>query len=325
MYSSNEQDLPQYYKHELPVFISEKLTVGYWQRSDGVTLHYRYVLNTQAKAWVVIMQGRAESVVKYAELIDELYRNGFSVFAFDHIGQGQSGRTTDNPLHGFVSDFEEYVEDAANLISDVLATIKSSYQQEGLAQYLLCHSMGSAIGTLLLARYPKLFEKATLCAPMYGIKAPIPAFIAKVFVTIGAAIHRMLGIKSGYFLGQGDYKTLAFEDNQLTSSKARYEWFKQYYHDNVDARLGGVTFQWLAAALQAMDRILKLAPNIHTPILMLQAGSDQIVDNRASDRVYAKLPQAKILKIDGAKHEILFERDCYRKPAIKSILAFFLD
>lgn len=324
MYISKEDKLPQYYQDELPQFISKKLIVGYWQRSDSATLHYRYVVNTEAKAWLVIMQGRAESVVKYAELIDELYRNGFSVFAFDHIGQGQSGRKTANPLHGFVSNFDEYVEDATHLIEEVMFGLKESHAQASLSQYLLCHSMGSAIGTLLLAKAPQLFDKAVLCAPMYGIKAPFPAVIAKYLVTLGASIHRLLGIESGYFLGQSDYKSVAFSENKLTSSRLRYEWFKQYYHDNVDAQLGGVTFQWLAAALQAMDKIHNEAQNIHLPILMLQAGDDQIVDNKAITRTFAQLPNAELMPIAGAKHEILFEQDCYRVPALTSILAFLL-
>ncbi|WP_371193617.1 alpha/beta fold hydrolase [Glaciecola sp. SC05] len=325
MYLSNEQQLASYYQVALPKFISEKMQVGDWQRSDTYHLHYRYVIKPSAKAWVVIMQGRAESVVKYAELMDELHQNGFSVFAFDHIGQGQSGRLTENPLHGFVEDFDAYVEDSAALISGVMQDLKSQYQQRDLPQYLLSHSMGGAIATLLLEKYPQLFNKAVLSSPMYGIQAPIPDRLARLLVTVGAAVHRILGISSGYFLGQGDYKAVDFTENKLTSSKLRYDWFKQYYNDNVDARLGGVTFQWLAAALHAMDHIVMHANRIDTPVLGFKAGSDEIVNNEVIDQVFASLPNAELVEIVGARHEILFEQDRFRQQAVIRILQFFLS
>lgn len=323
MYISNENHLTQYYKTRLPAFISEELIVGDWQRPDGYHLHYRYIVNKEAKAWVVILQGRAESVVKYAELIDELHQNGFSVFVFDHIGQGQSGRLSSNPLHGYVEDFTAYVDDAAVLMAKVLQNIKQVNHQQSLPQYLLSHSMGGAVGTLLLAQHPKLFAKAVLCSPMYGIKAPLPRSFAKCLVTAGAALHRLLGIRSGYFLGQGDYKTIPFADNKLTSSRNRYDWFSQYYNDNDSARLGGVTFQWLAAALNAMENITSHANHIHTPILGFKASNDGIVDNHAIDLVFASLPNAELHEVVGAKHEILFEQDRFRSDVVRRIIQFF--
>jgi lysophospholipase len=325
VYVNNENSLASYYQNELAAFISEQLIVGYYQRADGASLHYRYVINSEAKAWIVIAQGRAESVVKYAEVIDELYRNGFSVFAFDYIGQGQSSRLTVNPMQGFIEDFNDYVSDSAALIDEVMLPLKQQHKQQNLPQHLLCHSMGSAIGSLFLIKHPSVFSKAILLAPMYGIKSPLPAFIAKGLVDIGASIHRFLGIRSGYFLGQGDFQKVSFAQNKLTSSEARYHWFQQYYSDNIDARLGGVTFQWLAAALRAMDSIERDAHTIDARVLIIKAAADDIVDNQAIDRVYAKIPHAQLVEISGAKHEILFERDCYRSVAVRRILQFIVD
>lgn len=325
LYLSEEKNLASYYQKRLPNFIANELIVGHWQRSESYHLHYRYIVNSKAKAWVVIMQGRAESVVKYAELIDELYQNGFSVFAFDHIGQGQSGRMVENPLQGYVEHFDAYVEDAIELIAKVMQNLKQSHTQQELPQYLLSHSMGGAIGTLLLERAPHLFAKAVLCSPMYGIQTPLPDKVARWLVTVGATLHRLLGIRSGYFLGQGDYKAVPFEENKLTQSRIRYDWFEQYYNDNVDVRLGGVTFQWLAAALQAMDQIKARADAVTTPILGFKAMRDDIVDNYAIDEIFARFTNAELIAVTDAKHEILFEQDQIRTPVIQRILAFFLE
>lgn len=325
MYISEENQLPIAYARTFPAFIDEQLLVGDWQRGDGYHLHYRYLAHPQAKAWVVIMQGRAESVVKYVELIYELYQNGFSVFAFDHVGQGQSGRLTTNPMHGFVKHFDAYVEDSVDLISGQLSSLKQQYLQQDLPLYLIAHSMGGAIATLFLEKHPQWFTKAVLCSPMYSIQAPLPRVLAKWLITAGAAIHKLLGIRSAYFLGQGDYKETPFADNKLTNSQIRYQWFKKYYHDNTDLRIGGVTYQWLAAALQAMDHIAMHAQLIDIPVLGFKASDDEIVDNYAIDDVFSLLPQANLIEISGAKHEILFERDECRKVAVEHILQFLFD
>lgn len=325
VFISTENNLTHYYQQGLPSFIADKLSFGDWQRADANHLHYRYIVNNAAKAWVVIIQGRAESLIKYAELIGELYQNGFSVFAFDHIGQGQSGRMTENPMHGYVHHFDAYVEDASALLSGVMHKLKIQHHQQALPQFLLAHSMGGAVSTLLLERSPSIFHKAVLCSPMYGIKTPMPAILAKWIVLGGASVHRCLGIRSGYFWGQGDYQAVPFSENKLTGSQTRYKWFSQYYHDNANVSVGGVTFQWLAAALQAMEHIKTHAQVIKTPILGFKAMNDDIVDNRAIDRVFAGFANAELIAVNGAKHELLFEQDSIRIPVLTRILNFFSD
>jgi lysophospholipase len=323
VYLSLEPQLTDYYQHRLPTFIQEKLVAGVWQHPDGRKLHYRQVVNPDAKCWVVILQGRSECAVKYAEIIEELYQNGCSVFAFDHTGQGQSTRLIANAFHGYIDTFDTYVDDAESIVLDYVATLQETSKQTHLPVHLLCHSMGSTIGTLLVAKRPELFDRVVLCAPMYGILAPAPMFIVKLILSIGIHTHRFLKVPSAYFVGQGDYQDVDFKDNKLTSSPLRYEWFKAYFKDHPDVQLGGVTFQWLDAALRAMQKIVSVAPSIDRPLLVLRAGGDKIVDNRALDQVVPLFPNAKLVNIDNAQHEILFEQDCYRQPAMSHVMTFF--
>jgi lysophospholipase len=324
VYINKEQNLSVYYRDYLPNFIQNTLNSGFWQQPSGRQLHYRYAVNPKAKCWVVLMPGRAESAVKYAEVIDELYQNGCSVFAFDHIGQGQSSRLSANTWHGHIDSFNTYVEDATAIITEVCQPLQAQSQQQGLNLRLLAHSMGGAIATLLLAKRPALFERAALCAPMYGVVAPIPKWLAKLIVTIGTQVHRIRKVPAGYFLGQGDYQNVSFAENKLTSSPARYEWFKQYFQDNPEVQLGGITYQWLAAAIIAMDSMEDIAQSIKVPLLILKAGADRIVDNAAIDHVFPLFTNAKLLQIPGAEHEIMFEQDKYRRPGMTAILEFLL-
>jgi lysophospholipase len=322
VYLNKEQNLPEYYAKYLPEFIENTLINGFWQQASGHKLHYRYVVNPEATCWVVLMPGRAESVVKYAEVIDELYQNGCSVFAFDHIGQGQSSRLSANTWHGHIDSFNSYVDDAAAIITEVCQPLQAQAQQQNLSLRLLAHSMGGAIATMLLAKRPSLFERAALCAPMYGVVSPLPKWLAKLIVKIGTQIYRICKVPSAYFLGQGDYQNVSFAENKLTSSAIRYEWFKQYFEDNPDVQLGGITYQWLAAAIIAMDSMPALAATIKIPILILKAGADRIVDNRAIDEVCAHFDNANLLHIPGAEHEIMFEQDKYRTLGMNAIIEF---
>jgi lysophospholipase len=45
-----------------------------------------------AKANLVLVTGLMESFLKYSEVIQLLYENGFNVFTYDHQSQGLSGR-----------------------------------------------------------------------------------------------------------------------------------------------------------------------------------------------------------------------------------------
>ena len=110
-------------------------------------------MHPEASASVVISSGRIESLVKYKELVYELYQNGYSVFIHDHRGQGMSGRLALNLQIGYVSDFDDYLQDLNIFVEQVV-------KPNSVAQLkLLCHSMGSAIGALYCLAHPEDFEQ----------------------------------------------------------------------------------------------------------------------------------------------------------------------
>ena len=60
-----------------------------------------------------------------------------------------------------------------------------------------------------------------------------------------------------------------------------------------------------------------------TPILILQAGRERIVSNRAEEVAVRRLPAARLAVFPEARHELLQERDEIRNPVLESIRAFF--
>ncbi len=78
--------------------------------SDGMVLRAAHWAPTtrEARGTVCILQGRAEFIEKYFEVVEELRGRGFGVVAFDWRGQGHSGRQVGNPRKGYVRRFDDY-------------------------------------------------------------------------------------------------------------------------------------------------------------------------------------------------------------------------
>ncbi|GAC22101.1 alpha/beta fold hydrolase [Paraglaciecola arctica] len=311
----SEVDLESVYATAIQAFWQNRVQHQMFAGVGNVDIAYAYVLHPQALGAIVISSGRIESLIKYKELVYDLYQNGYSVFIHDHRGQGLSGRMLDNPQIGYVGNFSEYVDDFKKFVDKVVIK-KTDHKPK-----LLCHSMGGAIGALMVLRFPEMFEKVAFSAPMFGIRPPLPNWFAKLLLTLHATFNK----KNAYFFGQKNYDNQPFAANELTHSGIRYQIFRQEYQEVPQAQLGGVSGHWLKVAAQAMDEIEQSVHAFPIPALVIQAGADQIVDNKRQSRVVAKMANTKLKVIDGSKHELLEERDKYRVTCVTAILDFFRD
>ena len=303
-------------------FLDSSLAYGHWMCSPSVTIHYCIALHDSPKGCIVIFPGRAEAIVKYEELLFELFNNGYSVFALDHRGQGGSSRGLANPHMGYIESFDDYTSDAIACIENVLLPQlqKQAFESD---LYLLCHSMGSAIGVHFLQANSTLFKKVCFSAPMLGINLPLPEVVVKAIAKSADKIYRLFGKAPSYFWGQSDYQPYPFITNQLTNSEIRYANFRKTMAHNPKAQLGGITFPWLIAAINAMQSARSIAKQLMIPVLVLQAEEEQIVDNKTMSKTVDLMPQAKCVVIPKAKHEILFEQDPAKHQALSAILDFF--
>ena len=78
------------------------------------------------------------------------------------------------------------------------------------------------------------------------------------------------------------------------------------------------------------EQIIAQAEKITTPVLLLQASEDRVVHNPAHDAFSQAMALAghpceggQPKRVQGARHEILFERDQLRAEALSAILRFF--
>ena len=294
---------------------------GQFAGVDDIPIHYVRFSAFEHDSVIVVSPGRIESYVKYPELVYDLFHSGYDVIIVDHRGQGRSGRMLDDPHRGHVQHFDDYVEDFHRLYEREVAP--RHYNKK----YVLAHSMGGAIAALFLAKYPLSFDAAALCAPMTGIYLPMSGWISRRI--LNWAENRPLR-RDGYALGTGHWRPLPFVVNRLTHSRERYRRNLRFYADYPELQVGGPTYHWVRESIEAGMNILQRAENITTPLLLLQASEDRVVDNRSHLAFCQAMAVAghpcegeKPLVIEGARHEILFERDDLRAQALDAIMRFF--
>lgn len=311
---------------------NQELT-AFWQRAEHLEFNgkhdkriaYGVWPQLEPSPWVIISPGRIESYIKYQEVALQWAAKGYSVALIDHRGQGFSERLTSHHEHGHVDRFVDYEDDFTTWLTHLAPRI------DGQPTYLVAHSMGGAIASMYMAQYgrakvPFEFKAAILSAPMMGINTkPWPESLGKAVVRFGAKIKRSIAPDSAhYFIGMKDYDPLPFEQNDLTHSQARYTWLTDMYREHPKIRLGGPTWQWLLESLDAMDIMPRIAKKISTPILLLQGTEDAVVMPEAQERFMAQSTQSqsKLIKVEGARHEILMETDSVRQVAMQHIESF---
>lgn len=288
---------------------------------DGVAVRFVRFRSASHDRVVVICPGRVESYVKYAELAWDLFHCGYDVLIIDHRGQGRSGRILADGYRGHVVRFSDYVDDLERFWEQEI--------QNGpwRKRYALAHSMGGTISALLLERRPEAFDAIAFCAPMFGIVLRLPDWVARHILDWTERYQR---IREGYAIGTGRWRALPFEINRLTHSRQRYRRNLRLYADDPALRVGGPTWHWVREGILAGEQVLAGATVMTTPTLLLQAQEERVVDNRMHDRFCDIRGAAghpcwggKPFVINGAYHEILFEKDAMRAEALNAIVNFF--
>ncbi len=287
---------------------------GFVRGENGVRLAYRSFIHPKARGAIVVANGYSENLHKYAEVAFDLYALGYSVFLFDHRGQGYSDHLLKDSHKAHTDDFENYVKDLQTIFQQV---VKPRAQPP---RFLIAHSMGGAIAARFLEEHPEGFQKVVLIAPMLGLtfpkwlESPLCSFLN---------LLSWLSIDTFFIRPPRDPASYTFATTEVTYSQARYETLNYTItaHEP-EVHVWGLTARWLGQALNSGHRIENDATRIQTPILLLQAGKDSFVRADAQDQFCRLAGNCRLIRIPGALHEILMETDQIRTPAIKEIADF---
>jgi lysophospholipase len=283
---------------------------GYFDGQDLTRLRYARWEATAVghRGTVCLFTGRAEFIEKYFETVAELRARGFEVAMMDWRGQGGSARMLGNPYKGHVTTFEQYLADIDYFMRDVvLPDCRGPY-------FALAHSMGSNIVMQVLARRTHWFDRAVLVSPMLSL-AGLPLSLGSMRRL--AEIFCYAGFAAAYVPGGGRAPRAMqeFDGNPFTSDRHRFERNLAVMRAAPEIMLGAPTIGWFHAAARAMEVVLEpeFTPLIRVPLLLVGAGRDSVVSTATIEEIGSGLRGGGFVVVDGARHEILQERDWLRE------------
>lgn len=286
--------------------------------ADGAALRVaRWSVGAACLGTVVALPGRAEFIEKYFEVVSELLDRGFDVVVMDWRGQGGSSRQAADPAKGHINDFSAYQRDLDALRREIL---------EPLARppfFALGHSMGGAILLEQAHAGRSAFERLVLTAPMIDLcRLRYARFLRELARSLCAS-----GLGKRFAPGAGGpqpYLSKPFDGNLLTSDPARYARLASYIAASPQIAIGAPTIGWVNAAFRLMRRFEdgEYPRRILTPLLIVAAGEDRVVDTPAIEAFASRLKVGRCVTLRHARHEILMERDPIREQFWAAFDAF---
>ena len=137
------------------------------------------------------------------------------------------------------------------------------------------------IGAAALERYPSLFDKAVLSAPMIAPMVGMPTWAARIVVGVICG----LGFGKSRVFGHADFDGNLNLDDYRGASEARIRWFHKQRLADVTCQTNAATFDWANQAMALSRAVLKpdMCGAIEAPVLLFQAGRDVWVLNGPQD------------------------------------------
>jgi lysophospholipase len=303
--------------------------------ADGSRLRYAHwrCRTMPPRGVVLLLNGRTEFIEKNIEIVADLSRNGFDVWALDWRGQGLSSRALGDRHKGHIDDYRQFLDDLHRFVTEI-----TDLPEREEPKVMLAHSMGGHIGLRYLHDHPGMVDVAAFSAPMIDIR---------VNTSFLRWLNRRLmrtGFARRYALGQGryrpyyldpddpnapgsvaDYRRVAARFRFLSSDARRVRALEQAIRENPALALGGPTHGWLEATFASIDMLL--APGfveaITTPVLIVGPAEDLVVVSRRQREVVARMTaagrQARFLEIDHAGHELFVECDDVRDKFLAEV------
>lgn len=250
----------------------------------------------KTRGTVIVAPGRTEFIEKYFEVARDLQARGFAVVIFDWPGQGLSERMRRDAMQGHVKSFDVYVEAMVR----GLTKLEKKLPKPWIA---LSHSMGGTIMLEALRQGRLKVRAAAFSAPMWGLR---------IWFGLRWAVYAARAIGLGGLPARQPPAEETFENNELTGDPVRWSLYRKLVGAQPELAVGEPTIAWVDASLKTIRGFFRpgaLDGLRDTPVLVAAAEKETVVSGGAQRRLEKRFPDAKLLKIDDARHEILMETD----------------
>ncbi len=284
--------------------------IEYFNGVGDLAIAYKKFVNPKADEAIVLLPGAAEFLVKYAELAYDLYHLGYSVYIMDHRGQGYSERIGHDEHQLDVESFTFYLQDLHTFLDTVV-------QHDWRQRHFFGHSLGGLIAACYRLDYGQAARSIILSAPaIYGHQPR----------------RRLLSLGLGLIqLTKQGRRTIPFSRRpahiytfEESGSKcvARYQEVVACLQKQPELITNGASFRWLQELCKAQNYLAEHVGQIHTPILLFQAGKDRWVSKAGHDSFVTAVPEGKKIILAESYHDIYIERDSIRDLMLDEIVSF---
>ncbi|QLC21781.1 alpha/beta hydrolase [Parasphingopyxis sp. CP4] len=290
-----------------------------WKAQDGWD-HRRWTWpapsDRPVRGSMIFQTGRGDIFEKYLESLTEWHEAGWNLTGFDWRGQSGSGRMLTDPTVGHIESFDIWVEDLADFVREWRAETPGPH-------VLGAHSMGGHLAMRYLIDHRPGLDGAVFSAPMLKVVSkPLPervaAFVARMFVRFGFADqHAWQENERPSIPGSSRQKL-------LTHDFERYSDENWWLREKPELKIGPPSWQWLAAAYKSSAKMFAkdTFEQVSTPVLIVGAKKDRLVNARAIKTAADRLANAQLMMHDFAAHEVLRERDDMRDIFMAEISTF---
>jgi alpha-beta hydrolase superfamily lysophospholipase len=251
---------------------------------DGTSLFYRaWRPQVPAGRMLVLFHRGHEHSGRWADVVEALAPEGFSVFAWDARGNGRSDGPRDDAEH-----FGCYARDAESFVRHLSTTEGVPMEQVAVVG----HSVGAAVVAAWVHDYAPRVRAAVLATPAFRIRLYVPLAIPALRVAqkIGAMKSVPSYVKAQVLTHDPEQRAKHEQDSLITHA---------------------ISTRVLLDLYDTSTRLMKDAAAIRVPMLVLTAGSDWVVDTTAEQRFYERLgsPVKRLERLPGFYHDVYHERD----------------
>ncbi|MGY5852700.1 MAG: alpha/beta hydrolase [Candidatus Thorarchaeota archaeon] len=260
----------------MPAFVHEE---SHYMGYDGIRMfmHLWRPEDDRPRALFIAIHGLGSHGGDMFTIGEYLAERGIAVFAPDMRGFGHF-----KGLKGHVMSHDEYIEDIQNIVMQV----KDRYLNK------LTYLMGASLGGISVIRYSALHTKDIdgLVLQCPGVSQKLPISLP---LRIAGEILSLLNVK--YYTSSGVPLSDGCRDPEVVKR-----------HEEDPLRVPEVTARFGISGLQAAKKGWHLAEAIKLPVLVQQAGDDNLVSPERNkeffDRISAKDKTWRLY--EGLYHEI---------------------
>jgi len=299
----SQSDIAQAYLNAYEInFVEEFAQVSHafgCVKAAGFRIATHYWLPENPKGTLVVAHGYYDHVGVFDQPIRFALENNFAVLAFDLPGHG-------------LSSGEPAVIDSFNEYGDVLAEI---LQQSAAIMPQPLYAIGQSTGCAVLLNYLwRYAEERNACAHFAKIVLCSPLVLPRGW--------------RGVHMGRFAYAVLRHFVRRIGRSFGKSSHdpvFNEFLHSQDPLQVKYLPLRWVGAMKQWHEMVLNSAP-LQNPMLIVQGTDDMTVDWKYNlPLLQQKLPNAKIVYIAEAGHQLVNESDVYRNQVFTAIKSYFFN